>query len=263
MKIKTTLKLCKPNAAKHINISGSAEFGFTHAGAVAIDATNAIVLADANNPYKVYVEVTVDNDAYFVHVMSNEKQFETVHKFFDVYFDDVKKDIVDYICDMTIIDTECAYAIEGYNLTLPNAEEGCMSCEMKLNYPVITQEDLDAVDVAALYIRRNESTDILLKMYVNGLFVTESRNIYPKVVCCATTYDEEAERILPEDYRDVFDIIDSLIAMDGTTTCIYAVDAAACCGEDIDLNERCYPVQELTVYCNRHGKNYALKLKGE
>ncbi len=262
MKIKSIIKLCKPDMAKHITVSGSAEFVFPKAGAVAITADNFIVLPTAHDPQQVYVEIDVNNDAYFSHVMHNEKTFDGINKFFDITADCDSTPLVNYVRRMTIVDSDCVYDIEPYNMMLPNAEEACVSFEMKLNFPAITQEDLDGMDIVALYIRRSASTDIVLKLYVDQMSVSEPYSIYPKATCIASTYDSESERILPEDYHDVMDVIDSLIAMDGEKTCIYAIDSAACCGEDIDLSEPCYPVQDLTMYCTRHGKAHTIKMKG-
>lgn len=253
MRLIAKLKLTEPNVANEIALAGKMRAVFTKAHEVPVDIDSYAVFADDADPYTAMVEVTLKNADDFINAIQQEKHFDFIYKFFDIMKGNVIKQWLNYIETMCLFEDNIAYEMPEYCLTMPTAEDACVELNAELD---CEEADVSDADIVAIWIRRdNCQTDIVLPIYMRNITVTTNNT----VEISADTYDESSERLSPDVYRPVLDVIDSLTKLKSPCHML-AIDSYACCGDEIDISETVYPIRTLCLNFSRRGKEYSIIL---
>lgn len=257
MRLLAKLKLTEPNVAKKIALAGKIHALFNQAHEMTADIDWYAVFADEANPRAAVVEVKLKNAEGFIRAIHQEKHFDCLYKFFDIMSGGVTKPWLNYIEYMCLFEENTVYCIPDFCLTQPSAEDACMDINAELE----CGEDEDLFDMAlvAIWIRRNgQQSDIVLPIYPRILYATTMNTME----LTADTYDDSTERLSPDMYRPVLDVIDELMTLESPCQML-ALGASAFCGNKIDLSESAYPINRLCLNFSRHGKDYSIILDSE
>ncbi len=256
MRLFAKLKLTEPDVANEIALAGKMRAVFNHAHEMSVDIASYAVFADDADPYTVVVEVMLKNADGFAKAIQQEKHFDCIYKFFDIIKGGVIKQWLNYIEQMSLFDKGIVYEIPEYCLTMPTAEDACIEINAALN---CKEADASNADIVAIWIRRNNcQTDIVLPVYTRNIGVTTNGT----VEMSADTYDESSERLSPDVYRPVLDVIDLLPKLQSPCQML-AIDSSACCGDEIDISETVYPIDTLCLNFSRHSKDYSIILESQ
>lgn len=257
MRMLAKLKLTKPNVARKIALSGKMCALFANAQEMSADIDWYAVYADAANPKAAVVEVKLKNADGFVNSIRQEKHFDCLCKFFDIMSGSVVKPWLNYIEYMCLLDGNTVYCMPDFCLTQPSAEDACIDINAELE----CAEDEAPFDVSlvAVWIRsQKHETDIVLPIYPRMMYATTCNT----VEVSADTYDDSTERLPPDVYRPILDVIDDLIALKSPCQML-ALGASAFCGNEIDISESAYPINRLCLHINRHGKSHSIVLDAD
>jgi hypothetical protein len=251
MRLIAKIRLTEPCVPEEIFLFNKMHAFFSHAHEQTANIDWYSVYADAVNPYVVTAEVKLNNADGFADAIHAEKSFDCLHKFFDMVRRKCKTPLLNYIEQMCIYDGSVSYEIPSHCLTLPSAEDACIDLTAELD----CYDDMFSQDFVAIWIRRKESdTDIILPIYPRTLCETTNNT----VELSADTYDDSSERLSPDVYRPVLDVIDDLVTLKSPCE-MMAIHTGACCGDEIDLSEAT-PIKRLCLSFSRHSKNYNLVL---
>jgi hypothetical protein len=250
------LKLTKPNVAKDIAFAGNMQAVFNERSDVTAGIDWYAVYEDAHDPYTVVLEAKLVWAIDFITAIRKEKHFDCLYKFFDIMHKGTIKPLLNYIEQMVLLDDDASYCIPECYLTLPSAEDACIDINAEIECG--NDSSFDMKLVAILIHRKNKQTDIVLPIYPRMLYA----NSMDTVELTADTYDDSEERLTPDIYRPVLDVIDQLTEMSKPCQ-MFAVDASACCGDEIDMSEKVYPINRLCMCFNRHGKANSIVLNRE
>lgn len=257
MRVIAKLKLTKPNVAKEIAFAGKMRAIFSANNEVATSLDWHAVYEDAKDPFTVVMEAKLACAHNFIEAMRKEKRFDCLYKFFDIVHKGTVKPWLNYIEQLVLLDDDVAYCIPEYYLTLPSAEDACVDVTAELS--VNEDENPWDISVVAVWLRRdNMDTDIVLPVYTRALEVTSMNTME----LSADTYNDSMERLDPDVYRPVLDVIDQLVDLKSPCQML-AIDASACCGDEIDISEKVYPINRLCLSFNRQGKAYSIVLDSD
>jgi hypothetical protein len=256
MRVIAKLKLTKPNVAEEIAFAGKmrAVFGANNEMTTSLDWY--AVYEDAKDPFTVVMEAKLACAHNFIEAIRKEKHFDCLYKFFDIVHKGAVKPLLNYIEQMVLLDDDVAYCIPECYLTLPSAEDACVDVNAEIE---CGNDEIFDMKLVAIWIRRNDQqTDIVLPIYPRILYATSMDT----VELTADTYDDSNERLTPDIYRPVLDVIDYLTEMSEPCQML-AIDASACCGDEINISEKVYPINRLCLCFNRHGKAYSIVLNSD
>lgn len=254
MRVLAKLKLTEPNVARKIALAGKMRALFTNAHEMSADIDWYAVYADEANPKAAVVEVKLKNADGFIDAIRKEKHFDCLYKFFDIMSGSVVKPWLNYIEYMCLFDGNTVYCMPDFCLTQPSAEDACIDIDAELE----CAEDEAPFDVSlvAIWIRRQGcETDIVLPIYPRIMYATTCNTIE----LSADTYDDSTERLPPDIYRPVLDVIDDIITLKSPCKML-ALGASAFCGNEIDISESAYPINRLCLHLSRHGKSHSIVL---
>lgn len=256
MRLLAKLKLTEENVASKIALAGKMRAIFTNAHEMTADIDWYAVYAAESDPTAVVVEAKLRNADGFIEAIHREKHFDCLYKFFDIVSGGTIKPWLNYIEQMCLFEDATVYGIPSFCLTLPTAEDACIDLTAELD---CEESDIPDMSIVAIWIRRNDMmTDIVLPIYPRITYVTTNDT----VEITADTYDDSTERLSPDVYRPVLDVIDSLTKLQGPCQML-AIDASACCGDEIDISETVYPIKRLCLNFSRRNKDYSLVLDSE
>lgn len=259
MRVLAKLKLTEPNVAKKIHLGGTMRAVFTIAHEMSAHIDWYATYEDAKDPRAAIVEVGLKDADGFIAAMRKEKHFDCLYKFFDIMSGSTIKPWLNYVEQMCCFDEDSVvYGIPSFCLTQPTAEDACIDINAEMDCEPDDESIFDEA-LVAIWIRRNdEDTDIVLPIYPRILYATTNNTLE----LTADTYDDSSERLSPDMYRPVLDVIDELPKL--KTPCqMLALGQSAFCGEDIDISEAAYPIRRLCLNFSRHSKDYSIILDSE
>lgn len=255
MRVLAKLKLTEPNAAKKIALGGKMRAVFNNAHEMSADVDWFAVFADAKDPKAVIVEAGLRHADGFADALRKEKHFDCLYKFFDIIAGGQIKPWLNYVEQMCFFDGDVVYGIPSFCLTQPTAEDACIDVTAELDCNECDDDVFNKAFVAVWIRRQDKDTDIILPIYPRIMYATTNNT----VELAADTYDDSSERLSPDVYRPVLDVIDDLVDLKSPCQ-MMAIHSEACCGDEIDLSETVYPISRLCLNFTRHSKNYSIIL---
>ena len=256
MRVLAKLKLTEPNVAKKLQLGGTMRAVFTNANEMSANIDWYATFEDAKDPRSAIVEIGLKNADGFIEAMRKEKHFDCLYKFFDILSGGTIKPWLNYVEQMCCFDDDVVYGIPSFCLTQPTAEDACIAISAELD---VGEDDIFDLAIVAIWIRsNNHDTDIILPIYPSAMYATT----LDTVELCGDTYDSSSERLSPDVYRPVLDIIDDLTKLESPCQML-ALDSSAFCGDEIDISEGAYPINRLCLNFTRHSKDYSIILDSE